>query len=90
MSHIGRESYDPISQVRLRRITSLSSLKACIFYLYTGKLNFLPFKSNGNATRQFALLTTNSNAPPCSPKSMYRLAEAVSEVLSTQYHIHLL
>ncbi|EJF62646.1 hypothetical protein DICSQDRAFT_57708 [Dichomitus squalens LYAD-421 SS1] len=53
------------------------TLKACIFYLYTDKINFLPLRSKGSAQRRLAFLTTAGTlAPPCSPKSMYRLAEA--------------
>ena len=56
----------------------LFSLLACVFYLYTNKINFLPLRSKGATERQFALLTTSEAlAPPCSPKSIYRLAEAV-------------
>ena len=51
------------------------SLRACIFYLYTGKVNFLPLKSEGLIPVK--PLQAN-HAPGCSPKSMYRLAEAVS------------
>ncbi|RDX52740.1 hypothetical protein OH76DRAFT_123004 [Lentinus brumalis] len=53
------------------------TLKACVFYLYTGKTNFLPLTSEGASQRAFALLTTSeSAAPACSPKSMFRLAES--------------
>ncbi|KAI0747614.1 hypothetical protein C8Q80DRAFT_686169 [Daedaleopsis nitida] len=53
------------------------TLKACVFYLYTGKINFLPLSSEGANGKRFALLTTFDNAAPaCSPKSMYRLAES--------------
>ncbi|KAH9915800.1 uncharacterized protein BXZ73DRAFT_17941, partial [Epithele typhae] len=53
------------------------TLKACIFYLYTGKVNFLPLKSQGQQDREFSMLTAADCSPPkCSPKSMYRLAEA--------------
>ncbi|KAI0648312.1 hypothetical protein C8Q79DRAFT_567910 [Trametes meyenii] len=54
------------------------TLRAYIFYLYTNKVNFLPLRSGGTAGRQLALLTADRVAPPCSPKSMYRLAEIVS------------
>ena len=53
------------------------SLTACVFYLYTGKINFLPLKSAGSSKRQLALLSSSDKAPACSPKSMYRLAELV-------------
>ncbi|RPD73522.1 hypothetical protein L226DRAFT_614035 [Lentinus tigrinus ALCF2SS1-7] len=52
------------------------TLKACVLYLYTGKITFLPFKSK-RADRSFALLTLSDSAPlACSPKSAYRLAES--------------
>ncbi|KAI1784244.1 hypothetical protein LXA43DRAFT_229962 [Ganoderma leucocontextum] len=60
----------PVSNIAYR------TLRACVFYLYTGKTNFLPLTSSGAADRQFAMLTTSNDlAPPCSPKSIYRLAE---------------
>ncbi|KAI1784245.1 hypothetical protein LXA43DRAFT_229845 [Ganoderma leucocontextum] len=53
------------------------TLMACIFYLYTDKINFLPLRSKGPTEKQFALLTaSDTQAPLCSPKSIYRLAEA--------------
>ncbi|KAI0329872.1 hypothetical protein GY45DRAFT_1324484 [Cubamyces sp. BRFM 1775] len=53
------------------------TLSACIFFLYTGKVNFLPLRSQGMSARQFALFTSSdTGAPPCSPKSMFRLAES--------------
>ncbi|KAI0831704.1 hypothetical protein BC628DRAFT_1311282 [Trametes gibbosa] len=52
------------------------TLRAFIFYLYTAKVNFLPLRSGGLSHRQLALFTAGATkAPPCSPKSMYRLAE---------------
>ncbi|OSC96618.1 hypothetical protein PYCCODRAFT_1348507, partial [Trametes coccinea BRFM310] len=52
------------------------TLHACLFYLYTGKTNFLPLRSTSKSERQQALLTAREDMPPpCSPKSMYRLAE---------------
>ncbi|KAI0648313.1 hypothetical protein C8Q79DRAFT_954819 [Trametes meyenii] len=52
------------------------TLLALVFYLYTGKYNFLPLRSAGVADRQLALLTGgDAAAPGCSPKSMFRLAE---------------
>ncbi|KAI9056948.1 hypothetical protein FKP32DRAFT_1682091 [Trametes sanguinea] len=52
------------------------TLYACLFYLYTGKTNFLPLRSTSKSDRQQALLTAREDMPPpCSPKSMFRLAE---------------
>ncbi|KAL1947412.1 hypothetical protein VTO73DRAFT_14373 [Trametes versicolor] len=54
------------------------TLCACVFYLYTGKVNFMPLRSAGPSQRQFSMLTAggSTKAPLCSPKSMYRLAES--------------
>ncbi|KAI0781384.1 hypothetical protein BD413DRAFT_462698 [Trametes elegans] len=49
------------------------TLRSCVFYLYTGKVNFLPLTSASVSDRQLAMYT--AAVPPCSPKSMYRLAE---------------
>ncbi|PCH43560.1 hypothetical protein WOLCODRAFT_164544 [Wolfiporia cocos MD-104 SS10] len=52
--------------------------RALIFYLYTGKVYFLPLKSEGEQQRAAELeraLGEEQSVPPCSPKSMYRLAE---------------
>ncbi|TFY58912.1 hypothetical protein EVJ58_g6109 [Rhodofomes roseus] len=52
--------------------------RAFVFYLYFGKVNFLPLKSTQDEDRAAELerALNNENAvPPCSPKSMYRLAE---------------
>ncbi|KAM5542629.1 hypothetical protein V8D89_003590 [Ganoderma adspersum] len=51
------------------------TLRACVFYLYTGKINFLPLMSSGTAGRQALLTASNDLAPPCSSKSIYRFAE---------------
>ncbi|KAI0806908.1 hypothetical protein C8Q74DRAFT_1188125 [Fomes fomentarius] len=79
------------SSVKQRQILLPSiahrTLKACIFYVYTGKVNFLPLRSEGASNRQFALFTTSEVAPACSPKSMYRLAElyGMSELQTLAY-----
>ncbi|KAI0713493.1 hypothetical protein C8Q76DRAFT_731615 [Earliella scabrosa] len=63
------------------------TLTACVFYLYTGKINFLPLKSAGSSKRRLALLRRSDKAPACSPKSMYRLAElyGISELQELAY-----
>ncbi|KAI0373268.1 hypothetical protein BV20DRAFT_1119317 [Pilatotrama ljubarskyi] len=64
------------------------TLRAFVFYLYTKRLNFLPLRSGGLSGRQLALLTAgDAAAPPCSPKSMYRLAElyGITTLQSTAY-----
>ncbi|OJT12245.1 hypothetical protein TRAPUB_11233 [Trametes pubescens] len=66
----------PQRQILLPSI-AYRTLCACIFYLYTGKVNFLPLRSEGMSQRQFAMFTAgDARAPLCSPKSMYRLAES--------------
>jgi len=52
--------------------------RAFVFYLYFGKVNFLPLKSAVDEDRAAELeraLNDENAVPPCSPKSMYRLAE---------------
>lgn len=80
--------------MRIQRMSNLSRLsallllidmayswKAFIYYLYTGDIAFTPLKSqlktqpSADATQRQVLALT---APPCSPKSMYRLADEVS------------
>ncbi|KAI0637428.1 hypothetical protein C8Q77DRAFT_1155265 [Trametes polyzona] len=61
-----------VSSIRHIQLPNIAyrTLRACIFYLYTGKVNFLPLHSactDRNPDRE--------GAPACSPKSMYRLAE---------------
>ncbi|KAJ3558090.1 hypothetical protein NM688_g1119 [Phlebia brevispora] len=57
---------------------AFTTLKSLIFYIYTGEVVFAPLESqkkqkatNGTNTTQTYLY----NAPPCSPKSMYRIAD---------------
>ncbi len=84
VSPIGRELLHDSPGDRWLNATCPPSLKACVFYLYTGKTNFLPLTSEGASQRALALLTTSeSSAPPCSPKSMFRLAESVRTLLCT-------
>ncbi|KZT08419.1 uncharacterized protein LAESUDRAFT_757653 [Laetiporus sulphureus 93-53] len=52
--------------------------RALIFYLYFGKVKFLPLRSSGEEERNLEMakaLSDSDSIPPCSPKSMYRLAE---------------
>ncbi|OCH92463.1 hypothetical protein OBBRIDRAFT_791207 [Obba rivulosa] len=46
--------------------------QALVFYIYTGEISFSPLKSKHAPVTQSRELY---QAPPCSPKSMYRLAE---------------
>ncbi|KAL6308089.1 hypothetical protein BKA93DRAFT_765334, partial [Sparassis latifolia] len=51
--------------------------QAFIFYVYTGKIEFAPLKSQGQSGRDASVdeRAMLSRPPRCSPKSMYRLAE---------------
>ena len=54
---------------------------AFVFYLYTGDVNFAPLTSQTQVPRPSnsdSKETTTADAPRCSPKSMYRLADEVS------------
>ena len=65
--------------LRFALLTRLYRLEACVFYIYTKKIKFLPLKSEDAAMRSALLLSSpDTEPPPCSAKSMYRLAEAVS------------
>ncbi|KAI0694155.1 hypothetical protein C8T65DRAFT_667072 [Cerioporus squamosus] len=66
----------PISHQILIPSIAHRTLMACVFFLYSKKINFLPLTSEGASQRAFALLTASEYAPPCSPKSMFRLAES--------------
>ena len=61
--------------------TDLVRWASYIFFRYTGQVSFLPLKSaQGSSKRR----PNDPNQPPsCSPKSMYRLAVTVSEILET-------
>lgn len=53
--------------------------KAFVYYLYTGKVEFSRLKSQKPAVQPLAKTAQMSAcAPPCSPKSMYKLADEVS------------
>ncbi|KAH9938934.1 hypothetical protein B0H21DRAFT_825334 [Amylocystis lapponica] len=64
-------------QVVLRDV-AYQTLRAFVFYLYTQRVNFLPLRSEGGTGRAAEVaraLTDPKAVPPCSPKSMYRLAD---------------
>lgn len=53
--------------------------KAFVYYLYTGKVEFARLKSQKPVVQPLAKTAQMSaSAPPCSPKSMYKLADEVS------------
>ncbi|OAX36905.1 hypothetical protein K503DRAFT_801651 [Rhizopogon vinicolor AM-OR11-026] len=51
--------------------TAFKTWQALLYYLYTGEIVFAPLRSQPNRTATSGSLDT---LPPCSPKSMYRLA----------------
>ncbi|KAI8999047.1 hypothetical protein BD414DRAFT_476823 [Trametes punicea] len=65
------------------------TLSACVYYIYTERLNFLPLRSQDASKPQRALFANGREAvaPPCSPKSMYRLADlyGMSELQQMAY-----
>ncbi|KAI0747615.1 hypothetical protein C8Q80DRAFT_1270090 [Daedaleopsis nitida] len=53
------------------------TLRALVFFMYTGKVIFLPLRSQGLEQGKLQVRTTQSlGHPACSPKSLYRLADA--------------
>jgi len=61
----------------------LCSWRALLFYLYTGNIQFRPLKSKPS---EFSVGICDSLAvdpETCSPKSMYRLADKVSDLTDT-------
>ncbi|KAJ3558091.1 hypothetical protein NM688_g1118 [Phlebia brevispora] len=57
---------------------AFNTLKALIFYIYTGDVAFAPLKSQTNANTINSAHTVDFSpysAPPCSPKSIYRIAD---------------
>lgn len=67
--------------IRLTLISPLISWQALIYYTYTAQVNFAPLKSAGIVERRAALeqhIMQHPDLPlPCSPKSLYRLADIV-------------
>jgi len=61
--------------------TAFRTWQALLFYLYTDQILWSPLKSqivnHSELTRDIAIDANPSGAPPCSPKSMYRLANKV-------------
>ncbi|THH29432.1 hypothetical protein EUX98_g4746 [Antrodiella citrinella] len=51
------------------------TLHAFIFYLYTEDIVFKPLRSSKTEKSESAVNTVSPNAPSCSPKSLYRLAD---------------
>lgn len=57
-------------------------LQAFVFYLLTGTVVFAPLRSQSTTVARSATRTPQHQAPSCSPKSMYRLAQLVSRLAS--------
>lgn len=68
----------------------IRSMKAFIYYLYTGEVNFAPLRSYSLVPLVPTLVQNGPRikvprAPACSPKSMYRLADKVSSMNHASY-----
>jgi len=65
--------------VDVARIGAVSTWKALMFYMYTNEVTFAPLTSQGAEERKMKLveaLSLHSHLPkPCSPKSLYSLAD---------------
>ncbi|KAH8101857.1 hypothetical protein BXZ70DRAFT_81018 [Cristinia sonorae] len=58
--------------------TAQTTLKAFIFFLYTGQVAFKPLKSSPKTESASAASEVSPQAFSCSPKSLYRLADRYS------------
>ena len=65
-----------------RVMRCLTSWNAFIFWAYFGECNFAPLKSQSKSR---ILEAKPGEAPPCSPKSMYRVAHKV--ITSMPFHV---
>ncbi|EIW60772.1 uncharacterized protein TRAVEDRAFT_19359 [Trametes versicolor FP-101664 SS1] len=77
----GVGSSPPVKYTILIPNIAFKTLRACVFYLYTGKVHFLPLSSapsaEGGIQRDHMVsVARKSGLPACSPKSLYRLADA--------------
>jgi hypothetical protein len=68
-----------------RRMMISVRWRSVFFYLYTGQTSFAPLRSQGvDASLRYILENTTADSPPpCSPKSIYILANLASFVQST-------
>jgi hypothetical protein len=60
------------------REVAYKTLRALIYYLYTDKVAFAPLRSQGTKSSNTSAQSTLDeyhSPPPCSPKSMYRVAD---------------
>ena len=68
-----------------RRIMTSVRWRSVFFYLYTGQISFAPLRSQGVDSRSRYILenTTAGSPPPCSPKSIYLIANLVCPLQPT-------
>lgn len=59
-----------------------------MFYLYTGTIEFAPLKSSGRENRDSYIKdhTADNRPKPCSPKSIYALADKVCSLIVLLVH----
>ncbi|KAI0093007.1 hypothetical protein BDY19DRAFT_921461 [Irpex rosettiformis] len=80
-SAIPSEGLGPRCQQIIIKDTAFLTWRSLIYYLYTDQVTFLDLRSSGLIQRRVSTknllsnLKNPSQAPACSPKSMYRLAE---------------
>ncbi|KAG1819251.1 uncharacterized protein BJ212DRAFT_1298488 [Suillus subaureus] len=69
--------HDTISSRRVLVMdTAFKTWQALLYYLYTNEIIFAPLRSQASPTKHSSL----KEPPPCSPKSMYRLACKIKHV----------
>ena len=56
-----------------------------IYFRYTGQVSFRPLKSALAPSSRKRRANDLDQLPSCSPKSMYRLAATVSQILEVSY-----
>lgn len=70
-----------------------NTLEAAIFYIYTGRVYFLPLRSKGTEARTQALMMhtmKHPRRPICSPKSLFHFAcEAGLKELAAYAEAHI-
>ena len=68
-----------LSLLRLDQIDELYRWKSLFFYRFTDQISFAPLRSQGVDSRSNYILEKTAAAapPPCSPKSIYVLANLV-------------
>ncbi|KAJ3526498.1 hypothetical protein NM688_g8254 [Phlebia brevispora] len=81
---INQESHGCLRDMKFSIVVpdvAATTWQALMYYIYTGNITFAPLRSQGLQARKQAIVeycTRNPDLPvPCSPKSMYRLADIV-------------